>query len=221
MRRSSLFLHFFSRPQTHVVCMRQASPDVGPDTSRDVPPAPCFFATLVSCVVASITFSVFAIEPAPIESRPNVVESVYHFNSGSADLEYTPRISGNLFPPTLNMLREAFPVAIDRVREKPECRDLFAQLGSDGLEKLAASMYSRSTPVTEVTICRRGAAAYTYVNTPHVHLCRRFGSLNVQQAAAILIHEALHFAGMAERPADPQGFHPREIDDMVNKACDF
>ena len=212
--------------------MKQAFPDVRPvvpragklgasAVERVAPTAPNFFVALVSCVVALITLSVSGIEPAPIESRLNVVDSGYALSPGIAGPEHTPRISGKLFPPALMMLHEAFPVAIDRIRKNPECRDLFARLGSNGLEKLAASSYSRTTLVTEQAICQRGAVAYTYVNTPDVHLCRRFASLNVNQAATILIHQALHFAGLTERPADPQGFHPREIDDMVREACDF
>ena len=40
-------------------------------------------------------------------------------------------------------------------------------------------------------------------------------------AAAVLIHEALHYAGLSEQPRDPQGMHARDIDRMVKKACGF
>jgi hypothetical protein len=34
-----------------------------------------------------------------------------------------------------------------------------------------------------------------------------------------LIHEALHHAGLTEKPMDPGGMSAREIDGMVNRAC--
>ena len=34
-----------------------------------------------------------------------------------------------------------------------------------------------------------------------------------------LLHEALHHAGLTEKPADPDGMTAREIDGMVNNVC--
>ena len=52
-------------------------------------------------------------------------------------------------------------------------------------------------------------------------LCKRFASLGTMQAATLIIHEALHYSGMSEWPKDPQGLEPREINNMVKKACGF
>ena len=73
----------------------------------------------------------------------------------------------------------------------------------------------------ERSFCRGGVSAVTVVECPQVRLCKRFASLGTVHAAATLIHEALHFAGMSEKPLDPQGLEPREIDRMVKKACGF
>jgi hypothetical protein len=164
--------------------------------------APRFFVALVSCLFASITLSVSGIEPAPIGSSLVV-------------------LGGEHVVDPLKALHEAFPVAVERVRRHPQCRNLFAQFETDGLEKLAASLYYRPTPAMEIGVCRRGAVAYTFVNRPQVGLCKGFASLNSVQAASVLIHEALHHAGLTERPGDPQGLHPRQIDSMVGEACGF
>ena len=34
-----------------------------------------------------------------------------------------------------------------------------------------------------------------------------------------LIHEALHHAGLTEKPKDPEAMSAREIDNMVEDAC--
>jgi hypothetical protein len=50
-------------------------------------------------------------------------------------------------------------------------------------------------------------------------LCRGFSSLGAERAAVTLIHEALHWAGLSEKPLDKDGMDPRDIDRMVKKAC--
>ena len=132
-----------------------------------------------------------------------------------------PRISGALYPRIHNKLQQAYPVAVEHLRENPECRDLFAQLGADGLEKLSTTSYRQSTMAMERSICRGGVSAVTVVECPQVRLCKRFASLATVPAAATLIHEALHFAGMSEKPLDPNGLDPHQIDRMVKKACGF
>jgi hypothetical protein len=183
--------------------------------------APRFFVALVSCLFASITLSVSGIEPAPIGSSLVVLGGEHVVDPGSDETDYSPCIGGTLDRKTLKALHEAFPVAVERVRRHPQCRNLFAQFETDGLEKLAASLYYRPTPAMEIGVCRRGAVAYTFVNRPQVGLCKGFASLNSVQAASVLIHEALHHAGLTERPGDPQGLHPRQIDSMVGEACGF
>jgi hypothetical protein len=54
-----------------------------------------------------------------------------------------------------------------------------------------------------------------------VGLCAQFGRIPVAEAAQVLIHEALHNAGLSEQPHDPDGLTPDEIDDMVARACGF
>lgn len=115
-------------------------------------------------------------------------------------------------------LDEAFAVAIERVREIPQCGGLFDELEADGLEMLTKSIYMPTHPFDEQSLCK-SAAAFTWVGGAHTRLCRRFSSLSKERAAMTLIHEALHHAGLTEKPADPEAMTAREIDNMVGDAC--
>jgi len=115
-------------------------------------------------------------------------------------------------------LDEAFAVAIERVREIPHCGGLFVELEADGVEMLTKSIYMPTHPFDEQSLCK-SAAAFTWVGGAHTRLCRRFSSLSKERAAMTLIHEALHHAGLTEKPADPKAMTAREIDNMVGDAC--
>lgn len=115
-------------------------------------------------------------------------------------------------------LREAFPVALERVQEIPQCGELFAELEADGIEMLTTTIYMPTHRMDEQTVCQN-AAAFTWVGGAHTRLCRRFSSLPDERAAMTLIHEALHHAGLTEKPKDPEAMSAREIDNMVEDAC--
>lgn len=132
-----------------------------------------------------------------------------------------PRISGTLPERTDAKLREAFPVALQRINDIEECQSLFTTLGADALEKFTTSSYRATTAQMEVRACQRGVSAFTYVGSPQTRLCRRFASLGTERAAATLIHEALHWAGLSEKPQDKDGLDARDIDRMVKKSCDL
>ena len=50
-------------------------------------------------------------------------------------------------------------------------------------------------------------------------LCPSFGDLSSKQAAVVLIHEALHHAGLTEQPADPLGMTPDQRNQLVEASC--
>jgi len=115
-------------------------------------------------------------------------------------------------------LRAAFSMAIERVQEIPKCGGLFAELEADGVAMLTTTLYTPTHPFDEQSLCQR-AAAFTWVGGVHTRLCRRFSSLPEERAAMTLLHEALHHAGLTEKPMDPNGMTAREIDGMVNDTC--
>ncbi len=149
--------------------------------------------------------------------------------AGAASAAYNDALNGrtNASPLVVGVLKErverqlalGYQIALERVREVEACQDLFAALGADGVATLSATIYLPPTHDFEVRACDAGAVAFTFVGAPQTRLCDRFGGLARQRAAILLIHEALHQAGLNERPHDPDGLTPHQIDRMVGKAC--
>ena len=124
-----------------------------------------------------------------------------------------------------------FELAIERVRGVEACGELFASLGADAVETLATGLYF---PVDsyrrELEICGRNVAAnsrgadnlaYTTVGGAPTFLCRHFARVSTETAAVAVIHEALHHAGLPERPHDRLAMSSTEITEMVREACGF
>jgi hypothetical protein len=117
-------------------------------------------------------------------------------------------------------LDDAFDIAVARVLDEPECAGLFSALGSDGVHMLESSLYFVAGPYKETEVCRT-AVAFAYVGDAPVKLCRRFSYLSDNQAAMILIHEALHHAGLPEHPQDPNALPGWAINRLVQSTCGF
>jgi hypothetical protein len=69
----------------------------------------------------------------------------------------------------------------------------------------------------------RGAdiLAYTKVGGTPTWICRNFARISIESAAVAVIHEALHHAGLEERPHDRLAMSSVEITDMVKDKCGF
>ena len=118
-------------------------------------------------------------------------------------------------------LEAAFDLALQRVREVPECGELFAKLGADGVEMLSTTLYFPiGSPTKEVEMCGT-ADAFTYVGEAPTFLCRKFYRLTVERAAMVVVHEALHHAGLTEWPSDPEGMKSIAINQVVSESCGF
>jgi len=128
-------------------------------------------------------------------------------------------------------LKAGFELAVDRVRKIGSCSGLFTELGTDGLEILATGLYF---PVDsyrrEIEVCGRNAAAnsrggenlaYTTVGGAPTWISRHFSRVPTETAAVVVIHEALHHAGLSERPHDRMAMSSVEITEMVKAACEF
>jgi hypothetical protein len=127
-------------------------------------------------------------------------------------------IHPRLAPKLRRKLEAALPVAAQRIRDHAACRGLFEELGANGQRTLRDSMYFATSVRHESKLCSR-TSAFTTVGTRPTHLCRSFGRLPASQAAVILIHEALHQAGMSERPLDPRAMASSQINQLVRKSC--
>lgn len=129
------------------------------------------------------------------------------------------RTAGDFSRGDAGHLAEAYSVAHDRLRLLPSCRALFAPYGADGEDLLAGSLYVQATTHHEAQICGRRVAAFTAVESPVTRLCRNFRRLDAEQGALILIHEALHFAGMPEAPHEKDAMTSQEINELVAESC--
>lgn len=131
----------------------------------------------------------------------------------------TPWIHAQAGPGVRARIQSAFAIAVARVRDDPECRALFSRLGRDGVEMLRTTLYFQVPHSFEgISICERGDAA-TIVGSPSTFVCRHFQRLGDEQAAVVLIHEALHHAGLTEYPQDPEAMTSARITRMVEKSC--
>jgi len=128
-------------------------------------------------------------------------------------------------------LEAGFELAVERVREVESCGDLFAEVGADALETLTTGLYF---PVDsyrrEVEVCGRNSTAsskgaknlaYTTVGGAPTWICRHFARVSNETAAVAVIHEALHHAGLTEKPHDRMAMSSIEITRMVKRACEF
>jgi len=112
----------------------------------------------------------------------------------------------------------AFEIAVQRINDVPECAGLFSQLDADALETLKTGLYFPANVARETSVCSR-SFAQTYVGEPPTWICRRITSYSDEQAAMVVIHEALHHAGLPERPHDKKAMTSGQINDMVREAC--
>lgn len=130
-----------------------------------------------------------------------------------------PHLDGRLSARDALFLKIAFRKAVKKLARKERCRALFDDLGLDGLQALGRSRYQPVRSAADREHCTSGVFAYTVVGHDRIMLCRRFHSLDEGGKVAVLIHEALHTAGMGEAPSDPAGMTSEAIHEMVEKAC--
>ena len=132
---------------------------------------------------------------------------------------FEPRINVKMSDKNRDQLVTAIQVALERVSDVPECRGLFTELGADGIETLGKiSFYPIGRHEAKTNVCT-SAVAYTYVGGGPTWICRKFWRLTDKQAAMVVIHEALHHAGLGEKPSDPNGMSVAAINRMVTKRC--
>ncbi|HEX2164705.1 MAG TPA: hypothetical protein VHM02_12210 [Thermoanaerobaculia bacterium] len=124
-------------------------------------------------------------------------------------------------PPTpaqRSQLNRATPIAIERLQNRAGCARLFADLNrTNGQVVIELTTYR---DWSNHDACGKGAPAFTTPNRLTVFLCPPFERLSVYDAAATLIHEALHSAGLTEKPNYPDAeMTTTEIQRMVDTAC--
>ena len=98
---------------------------------------------------------------------------------------------------------------------------MFTELGVDASATLGRMYFS---PIgwheLKPNVCN-GSAVYTLVGGGPVWVCQKFSRLADSQAAMLIIHEALHLAGLNEQPHDANAMTSAAINGMVLKRCGF
>lgn len=141
-----------------------------------------------------------------------------------AGLPRRPQLGKNLSAPIVLQLQLSFRLAVGRLHRVPSCQALFDAFDAHGVTLLSRTEYEGSDDRLEADPPHpryRVAKAMTVVGSRSTVLRRSFAAVSRREAAVTLIHEALHFAGMSEAPADPEGLTPGEIDRLVAEACNL
>ena len=172
------------------------------------------------CVLAFSVMPVLAGDAIDASIATPVGEAVSNSIPSSATLvDIEPWIHGDMPDDMKARLETGFDLALKRVQEIPECRGLFEALSADPLETLRTGLYFPiNSHRKEKAVCGR-AVAYTNVGAAPTFLCRDFARLSNERAAMYIIHEALHHAGLTEKPHDPGAMTSRAINTMVTTAC--
>ena len=153
----------------------------------------------------------FATDATGLDRRQGVEETKASFRE--------PQIQGRMSSKDAFALKIAYRRAIKKLEEVESCRALFDDLNMDGFQALGSSQYQPVQSDAERAYCTRGVHAYTAVGHDQIMICRYFHVQGEGIKVAVLIHEALHTAGMGEAPSDPVGMTAEEITEMVEKAC--
>ena len=130
-------------------------------------------------------------------------------------------VIGSLPPGVRGTLDRGWVVAHRHLAAHASCRALFNDLDADGAERLLNTIYIGASSSSGRFPCPRRVAAHTSLHRPHTCLCPGFARLSDNSAAVVLIHEALHFAGLPESPAVTGALTSSEINQLVVENCGF
>ena len=149
---------------------------------------------------------------------PTIAASAPPASEAKAPAPPLPWVSRTVAPPLHSKLEAAFRLAARQLRTEPTCRELFSELGTDGVEVLSATLYYPASLEMERRVCPH-ANAYTVVGGAPTWVCRRTLLLSDRRVARILVHEALHHAGIDEQQHDPSAPSSADLNDLVEAAC--
>jgi hypothetical protein len=130
-----------------------------------------------------------------------------------------PYVGPGLAPEVVRKLQLGFEKAVSLARGATQCGALFRDLGADPVELLASTRYYAAELTWGKHACPDGVFAATQVGSRVTMLCSGFGRVSRDMAAVVVLHEALHFAGLRERPHDPGAMSSNEINNLVKRRC--
>ncbi len=137
-----------------------------------------------------------------------------HYRSG-------PWISDRLPRHVHRKIESAVESAAQRLRSHPTCARLFSRLGKNGAEILRQTLYFPADVLMEHRVCVNNYA-FTKVGIRPTWICRRMWQLPATSIELVLLHEALHHAGLEEWPQTrTAASHSRDITGRVVAACGY
>lgn len=151
------------------------------------------------------------------------------FHGGGGGGSSSGSSHGNpLSPSTLSRMSSAKSKAIEALNGNAQCRDLAKD--SQALQQILLPSRTNVVDVIQNLTTYRDwsdhetcstAAAFTTPYTTTTYICKtNFEALSTRQRAAILIHEALHTAGLYEKPHNVNGkLTSQEITQYVFEKC--
>lgn len=131
-----------------------------------------------------------------------------------------PWISNQLPRPVRQKIESATAIAMERIQRYPSCACLFADLGEDGVEVIQRTLYYPADLRMEQKMCWR-AYAFTKVGVRPTWICRKMYLLSARNIALVLLHEALHHAGLGKERAGANAPHSLTTTHRVAVACGF
>lgn len=161
-----------------------------------------------------------ALAVAGRQLAPDAALSVPIADQPSIPKDVEPRIHHSMPECLKTKLETAFDIASQRVRDVPECAELFTPFEADGLKLLAETLYFPAGLYDQTTRCRH-SFAITLVGGKTTWMCRKATFHSDERVAMALIHEALHHAGLPEYPQQPTAMLSGEINNMVMASCDL
>ena len=156
------------------------------------------------------------IVPAVMMTASAAVVTTPPVESIAVDIE--PWIHPNMPTGVASKVEAAFKIAVDRVREVPKCSALFSTLGADALEILKTGLYFPTNVQREIVACKR-SVAQTIVGSAPTWICRNITAYPNETVAAVLIHEALHHAGLPEDATGRTAKSSGSITRTVTQQC--
>lgn len=181
--------------------------------------------TTVFCVFVLSTTGVWAADRLDSSNASNstalATTSSTSLPSPSEVVTVEPWIHGGMDEGLRDSIEVAFEIAAQRVQEVESCSDLFREFGIEATEVLDRAVYMPIFSRHKVKkVCGRNLA-YTFVGAPSTFICPKFERVSDQHAAMVIIHEALHTAGLEEAPTNPGAKTSQQINSMVAKSCHF
>ncbi len=189
--------------------------------------SPCFLVALLAGLW--LTISSASAQPAPTKGTPDTLQPAVAAgldirrdtvrNDLTASLRsIRPKVTGLLPASLWSRLGPAYEVALESLQSKPACATLFTERGVVGFELLLKVSFAPAAEGDRAT-CTRSVGAVTEVGGRQIRLCPSFETLSPFSAALVLIHEALHDAGMGENPPDTGSLTSGEINQLVRARC--